>query len=423
MPNALAALRASRQAEGRRRMTHEAWAPPEDLQRLRTAGNWLTGPVATDDYGNEIPNDSSSLASLINSLVPHPGQSEEQIAENTLGLMLPAGGVGPVKHLVRGTVPEQALRATVWHGSPHKFAPTEGNALGDFDASKIGTGEGAQAYGHGLYFAEEPGVAKTYAAETAFKHGQHDIAEMLYSQKLGDIPAAKKSLQVEIDQYDKRGWPSPEYKRQYDEAVAKLDGWQKNGPPKAGNLYKVDIPDDQVAKMLDWDKPLSEQAEAVRNALEKVGVDPYPMASVGPTVNRKTGETAYRALARPPSGAVTLKNSSAANREAFDAATRKASETLRAAGIPGIRYLDQGSRGVSAGEVLGAFKQGDKWVSKVRVKNRGGAGFATPTDQVTTSMRFDTEAQALQWAKTKAQGGTSNYVVFDPAITRILGRE
>ena len=35
--------------------------------------------------------------------------------------------------------------ATVWHGSPHKFYA--------FDASKIGTGEGAQAYGHGLYFA------------------------------------------------------------------------------------------------------------------------------------------------------------------------------------------------------------------------------------------------------------------------------
>ncbi|MFK5282901.1 hypothetical protein ACI3PL_25375, partial [Lacticaseibacillus paracasei] len=38
--------------------------------------------------------------------------------------------------------------ATVWHGSPHKFDK--------FDASKIGAGEGAQSYGHGLYFAESP---------------------------------------------------------------------------------------------------------------------------------------------------------------------------------------------------------------------------------------------------------------------------
>jgi hypothetical protein len=47
------------------------------------------------------------------------------------------------------------LAHTVYHGSPHKF--------NKFDMSKIGTGEGAQAYGHGLYFAESPEVAKNYA--------------------------------------------------------------------------------------------------------------------------------------------------------------------------------------------------------------------------------------------------------------------
>src|SRR5258708_31309271 len=42
-----------------------------------------------------------------------------------------------------------------FHGSPSAFKA--------FDASKIGTGEGAQAYGHGLYFAESQGVAESYA--------------------------------------------------------------------------------------------------------------------------------------------------------------------------------------------------------------------------------------------------------------------
>ena len=50
--------------------------------------------------------------------------------------------------------------ATVWHGSPHKFDK--------FDSSKIGTGEGAQAYGHGLYLAEIPDVARTYSADRAY---------------------------------------------------------------------------------------------------------------------------------------------------------------------------------------------------------------------------------------------------------------
>jgi ADP-Ribosyltransferase in polyvalent proteins len=48
-------------------------------------------------------------------------------------------GAGPIK---------------AYHGSPHDFER--------FDLSKIGTGEGAQAYGHGLYFAENPKVAEEY---------------------------------------------------------------------------------------------------------------------------------------------------------------------------------------------------------------------------------------------------------------------
>ena len=36
-----------------------------------------------------------------------------------------------------------------------------------------------------------------------------------------------------------------------------------------GNLYKLDIPDEDIPKYLDWDKPLSEQPESVRNALEE----------------------------------------------------------------------------------------------------------------------------------------------------------
>ena len=55
----------------------------------------------------------------------------------------------------------------VYHGTPHRFEPTEANPLGEFDASKIGTGEGAQAYGHGIYYAETPEVAKGYATTLA----------------------------------------------------------------------------------------------------------------------------------------------------------------------------------------------------------------------------------------------------------------
>ena len=41
-----------------------------------------------------------------------------------------------------------------YHGSPYEFDR--------FDISKLGTGEGQQAYGHGLYFAGKEDIAKWY---------------------------------------------------------------------------------------------------------------------------------------------------------------------------------------------------------------------------------------------------------------------
>jgi hypothetical protein len=35
----------------------------------------------------------------------------------------------------------------------------------------------------------------------------------------------------------------------------------------AGSLYKADLPDQMIDRMLDWDKPLSEQSAAVREAI------------------------------------------------------------------------------------------------------------------------------------------------------------
>lgn len=46
------------------------------------------------------------------------------------------------------------VRQDAFHASPYEFD--------EFDISKVGTGEGNQAFGHGLYFAENPGVARSY---------------------------------------------------------------------------------------------------------------------------------------------------------------------------------------------------------------------------------------------------------------------
>ena len=62
------------------------------------------------------------------------------------GVFPPALAVGAVMKAPRG------IRA--FHGSPYDFER--------FDIEKIGTGEKAQMYGHGLYFAENPKVARDY---------------------------------------------------------------------------------------------------------------------------------------------------------------------------------------------------------------------------------------------------------------------
>lgn len=46
------------------------------------------------------------------------------------------------------------VEKTLWHGSPHSFDK--------FTTDKIGTGEGAQAFGWGMYFADKKGIAESY---------------------------------------------------------------------------------------------------------------------------------------------------------------------------------------------------------------------------------------------------------------------
>ena len=98
-----------------------------------------------------------------------------------------------------------------------------------------------------------------------------------------------------------------------------------------------------------------------------------------------------------------------------------ATERLKEAGIPGIRYLDQGSRPTSGGELLGVKKTPQGWQAKIKVTNRQGVGIAGgPTDMFTTSKPYTTEAEARKWAEDRIRSGSRNYVVFDPKLISIV---
>jgi len=96
---------------------------------------------------------------------------------------------------------------------------------------------------------------------------------------------------------------------------------------------KVDIADDAVKNFLDWDKPLSEQPKAMK-----------VLKSLAPMLDKDSAKLLVQdANKMTGAGLVTYARKAAGGDDAL------ASELLKKAGIPGIRYLDQGSRGAGQG--------------------------------------------------------------------------
>ncbi len=212
-----------------------------------------------------------------------------------------------------------------YHGSPHDFDK--------FDLAKIGTGEGAQAYGRGLYFAENQDVAKAYR-EALAPMGQdrlriggnamdiedplHHLAATLHETG-GDRAWALRTLK------DTHYPDSPRANAAIQNAIRHLEGSELphlppiTEMPAQGRMYEVAL-HATPEQFLDWDKPLSGQSEAIKRGLE-----PFRAA-----------------VERDWQGQVVAGTNNLQSGHAL-------SESLREAGIPGIRYLDQGSRGNGQG--------------------------------------------------------------------------
>lgn len=210
--------------------------------------------------------------------------------------------------------------AIVWHGSPHKFDA--------FDSSKIGTGEGAQAYGHGLYLAENPAVAKDYAGALSAAKANRPVGNVdltqAYQNLPNDVPETLLAARRDFRALNDAGELSAADRRDFLTAVKNNFTASQNGA-----LYKVDLPDEHIAKMLDWDSTLSKQPHVV-NALQAEG---YAPDYINQFLDHP-GSEIYKSLA---------------GGEHIEDYRKQASGVLQANGIPGIRYLDGGSRGAGSG--------------------------------------------------------------------------
>jgi hypothetical protein len=250
---------------------------------------------------------------------------QEGLLNETTELL--SGVVNPATALKTGLL---GIGATAFHGTPHKIK-------GAFDIGKVGTGEGAQAYGHGMYFAESPNVAKQYQTDRSY------VGKILSGQNANVNFDAQKIAQDALNIHGSNA-------KSHLEGVLKLNQTSKNvrqieenkklqdainfieigNLQKQGNLYKVDIPDAAIPMMLDYDSPIKNQPqlyEIVRQSITDPDI-------------RKTFEfNAEKGI----TGANVYKNYIGGKTDA------ERSANAAKLGITGIRYLDEGSRSTGKG--------------------------------------------------------------------------
>jgi hypothetical protein len=219
-----------------------------------------------------------------------------------------------------------------FHGSPYQF--------NRFDMSKIGTGEGAQTYGHGLYFSDSEDVARNYRDLLSATTKEMETAVWALGRMGNDREAAIKALETG------KGLSMAGPQSLFDDAAKLLrDEADLSG---SGAFYRTEI-DVTPESLLDWDKPLKDQPNALRAfqemySDEMMRLDPEilgPLYSNPADVdmgvlglfNKSKGAQAYN----------TIKDMN------YVRGAPAMSEKLREKGIKGIKYLDGNSRGVGDG--------------------------------------------------------------------------
>jgi hypothetical protein len=312
-------------------------------------------------------------AAMLGGRIVESGQQAQALQEQTFGdpnrpfrVTDPQAMAKLTDMLMAGPMGFAPAGVTAYHGSPYLFR--------QFDPSKVGTGEGAQAYGVGAgYTAEARPVAQEYARNLTTRKLARDIdtdpavrsgINLMQLPGSGGLENLESMLQTAYEY-------KPQQAKETVEKVKKAIG---------GYLYKGDIPDEILPKFLDWDKPLSQQSPEVRDALKRrivnvVPQDKFDMGGNARLRDNRNGEI------DPTSTQPWLLETTDASGTKFFGLTQKdvdrmfgskdakdltgeqiyarltqdqgsqqaASAYLDSIGVRGIRYLDQGSRAEGKG--------------------------------------------------------------------------
>jgi hypothetical protein len=257
------------------------------------------------------------------------------------------------------------------HGTAHKFD--------EFDISKIGTGEGNQVYGHGLYFAEKPEVALDYQRRLGGGPLQMNVKDRVNSflgsryspatspeilDTIADAFGDKERLASDLRRIGLT-WKRSELPYQQRDADAVL-AYSKNKDfidavgGRYGHMYDVNLHVPRES-LLDWDAPLSAQPHVLDALKSKGALKPDGSLSFMYNEIPRRGGEMYERLTSP-----------LANRLTGGKGASTASNWLRDIGVPGLKYLDRSSRGAGYG-TRNFVMFDDAPIEIIERKARGGA--------------------------------------------------
>ncbi len=236
-----------------------------------------------------------------------------------------------------GIVKKEEYNQKAYHGSPYTFER--------FDLGEIGTGEGEQAHGWGLYFAKNREIAENYRDVLGVNSEEVIIGNVKYktnedgdwyNEKTGEVLADTDALGLALTCMSTAGNKADaiedlqRFKKEMEgktneysiEAVKratdaiKLLKENESTVNKPQSLFEVEIPENE--ELLDEQKTFNEQPEKVKDAIRKIMSELYHKTESD--YGNLKGKAIYEYIANAMGG------------------KREASEKLNSLGVKGITY-------------------------------------------------------------------------------------
>lgn len=235
------------------------------------------GSGAIDYYNHNIYTEEEykKIESDINATLEHRVSSTGRFSQNTSLssdlIIYPSINIYKKKNLEQYKIYHQKA----YHGSPYTFD--------HFDLGAIGTGEGAQGHGWGLYFAQDKQIAKAY--KDTLSHNMYGDNDLMFNEEALNklYSTLSDKAHTEAD-YDKLSvienilitHTEDDVLNNSDEMFdAEAVKWWKNQREiylnkeyKKSSLFEVDIPEDDV--LLDEKRNINEQPKKVQQAVRKM---------------------------------------------------------------------------------------------------------------------------------------------------------